>query len=161
MKKIAFYLILLFLISSCTHRIVRTGYLINKSDYKNCDIIIKKFMTITDSLQKVGEIKLGESGFAVACSEALALEILKNEGCTLNANIVNIVDETRPDLWSSCYRCSAEFYKFKVSTMKPQNNEYYKSGEVDKRVSKDRTRNTIVGIGAAALGFVFGFYMFR
>lgn len=161
MKKIAFYLILLFFISSCTHRIVRTGYQINKSDYKNCDILIKKSMTITDSLQKVGEIKLGESGFAVACSEAHAIEILKNEGCALNADIINIAEETRPDLWSSCYRCRAEFYKFKGSSMKPTNNEYYKSGEVNKRVSSDRTRNTIVGIAAAVLGFLIGFYMFK
>jgi len=161
MKKIAFYSILLFLISSCTHRIVRTGYQINKSEYKNCDIIIKKFMTITDSLQKVGEIKLGESGFAVACSEAHALKILKNEGCALNANIVNIIEENRPDLWSSCYRCRASFYKFKGSGIKSQKDEYYKSDEVKKRVTNDRIRNTFIGIGAAVIGFIIGFYMFR
>lgn len=160
MKKLSIYLILLFLISSCTHQIIRTGYQTDKSESKNCDIVIKKFMTITDSLQKVGEIKLGDSGFSVACSEAHALEILRKEGCALNANIVNIVEETRPDFLSSCYRCRAVFYKFKGS-MKDQNNDYYKSQEVDKRVSTDRTRNTFIGIGAAVLGFVIGFCMFR
>lgn len=161
MKKTAFHLLILFLMSGCTHRIVRTGYQINKSDYKNCDIAVKKYMTVTDSLEKVGEIKLGESGFAVACSETHALEILKNEGCALNANIVNIVEETRPDLLSSCYRCSAVFYRFKGSTMKYTDNEYYKTPEVEKRVGKDRTRNTIIGFGVGIIAFVLTLYAFK
>lgn len=161
MKKFIFYSILLLLISSCNHRIVRTGYQKSKSDFKNCDIIIKKFMMNTDSLQKVGEIKLGETGFSVACSEAHALEILKKEGCALNANIIYIVEESRPDLWSSCYRCTAEFYKSNGAVTTTQNNEYYNLQQVNERVSNDRNRNTLIGIGAVVLGFILGFVISR
>lgn len=104
MKKLALFSILLIMISGCAHRIVRSGYDLKKSDYRNCIIVIKKDMQSLDSLQKVGEILLGETGFSVSCSEAHALEILKGEGCALNANVVNITEEKRPDLFSSCYR---------------------------------------------------------
>ena len=89
MKKTIYYLTLLILITSCSHRIVRTGYHINKSDYKNCDIVITKDIVVTDSLKKVGEIKLGESGFSIACSEADAIAILKNEFGTKNICALN------------------------------------------------------------------------
>ena len=39
--------------------------------------------------------------------------ILKKEGCVLNADFINILKESKPDSVSKCYRCSAEFYKYK------------------------------------------------
>jgi hypothetical protein len=82
--------------------------------YINCDIPIKKFETISDSVAtKIGKIKLSDSGFSLHCSEEDAIEILKKEGCALNADFINILKESRPDSISNCYRCSAEFYKYK------------------------------------------------
>ncbi len=74
MKAIIFILLFSILLSSCSHRIIRSGYKVNKSDYRNCEITIKKFTEIPDSVAtNIGEIKLGESGFAMACSEEHAL----------------------------------------------------------------------------------------
>ncbi|MFA5330096.1 MAG: hypothetical protein WC384_20045 [Prolixibacteraceae bacterium] len=157
MKKAFFYFILLILFTGCSHRIVRMGYQINKADYRNCDIVIKKQMIVSDSLQKVGEIKLGETGLSIACSEEDAIEILKNEGCALKANVINITEETRADLWSSCYRCKAEFYRYTNPDFKAQSDKGYQPENINKRVSKDRGKNTVMIIGGLAAGFLFGF----
>lgn len=159
MKKIFFYSILFLTFTSCSHRIVRTGYQVNKSDYNNCDIAIKKQMLVSDSVQKVGEIKLGEAGLSVACSEADAIEILKREGCALKADIINITEETMANLWSSCYRCKADFYRYSNPEFKAQNDEIYNSEDVKNRVSKDRGNNTLIVIGSVVAGFLFGFFV--
>ncbi len=108
-------LILIFLLTTgCAHQIVRNGYSINKSDYRNCRIEIKKNFTDTDNFTQLGVIKLGDSGFSFSCSEEDAMKILQKEGCALNADLINIINEKRPDIWSSCYRCTAVFYKLKT-----------------------------------------------
>ena len=144
---------------SCSHRIVRTGYQMSNSDYSDCDVEINKLMHITDSIQKIGEIKLGETGFAVACSEAHAIKILRNEACAMQADIINIIEEHRPDLWSSCYRCRAEFYKYKNPQIRIQSNELYQQNNVNKRVSQDRSQNTFVAILFVTLGVFIGYLM--
>ncbi|MBW8330963.1 MAG: hypothetical protein K0M40_03000 [Prolixibacteraceae bacterium] len=159
MKKIILYSLLFLTFTSCSHRIIRTGYQVNKSDYSDCDIVIKKQMLVSDSVQKVGEIKLGESGFSVACSEADAIEILKREGCALKADIINITEETRSDLWSSCYRCKADFYSYLNPEFKAQSDEIYNSEDVKNRVSKDRGNNTLILVGSVVAGFLFGFFV--
>lgn len=160
MKKSAIYLTLSILISSCSHSIVRTGYQVTKSDYKHCEIAIKRNLSITDSMQKVGEIKLGESGFSVNCSEADAIQILKNEGCALNADVINITEEKRGDVWSSCYRCRAEFYKLANPAIHIQSDDNFKNANVLKRASYDKHRNIGMAIGAVVAGFIAGFLLF-
>ena len=157
MQRIIFCLILSIAFSSCTHSIVRSGYKVRKAEYISCDIPIKKQMVITDSLQKIGEISIGESGFSTACSESHALEILRNEGCTLRADLVNIVSERRPDVWSTCYECVAEFYQFNTPNMEIQSDEKYETQYVQSRVHHDRKNNTgmILGsIGGAIVGIL-------
>ncbi|MHC1778335.1 MAG: hypothetical protein AB9834_23240 [Lentimicrobium sp.] len=132
----------------------------DKSDYRECDIVIQKFIPVTDSMLKVGEIKLGESGFSVACSEGHAMEILKNEGCALNANLIVITEETRPDLWSSCYRCKAEFYQLK-SKISIQPDRQYEPEIIQARVSHDRWKNGAIMVGYIAAGIVFGLLLFH
>ena len=76
--------------------------------------MIKKFETIPDSVAtRIGKVKLSDSGFSKHCSEEDAIAILKKEGCALNADFINILKESIPDSVSNCYRCSAEFYKYK------------------------------------------------
>jgi hypothetical protein len=160
MKSIANFFLVLLLLSGCTHRIVRTGYEAGKSDYNDCNIAITRFMQVTDSVMKIGEIKLGESGFSVACSESHAIQILKNEGCAIQADLINIVEENRPDLWSSCYRCRAEFYKFKNSPVRIQSQLYHPEN-VSRRVSQDRSRNTALAVAGGVLGIVVGYLISR
>jgi len=76
--------------------------------------MIRKFDTIPVSVAtRIGKIKLSDSGFSNHCSEEDAIVILEKEGCALNADFINIIKENIPDSVSNCYRCSAEFYKFK------------------------------------------------
>jgi hypothetical protein len=112
-------------------------------------------MDIPASLKKVGEIKLGDSGFSISCSEEQALGLLRKEACSLKANIVNIVEESRPDLLSSCYRCRAEFFINTDDNTTYQNDNQYNSANVNTRVSSDRTKNTFIAIGAVGLCCVF------
>lgn len=147
-------LIFIFLLSSCSHRIVRSGYSKVNSGYSDCDVIIKKQMNIPASLKKVGEIKLGDTGFSISCSEEHALELLRKEACSLKANIINIVEESRPDLLSSCYRCRAEFYINTDDNTTYQNDNQYNSANVNTRVYADRTKNTFIVIGAIGLSCV-------
>ena len=147
-------LILIFLFSSCSYRIVRGGYSKPNSVHSDCDVIIKKQMSIPTSLKKVGEIKLGDSGFSTSCSEEQAIGLLRKEACSLKANIINIVDESRPDLLSSCYRCRAEFYINTVDNTTYQSDNQYNSENVKTRVSSDRTKNTFIAIGAIGISCV-------
>jgi len=147
-------LILSLLLSSCSQRIVRSGYSKVNSEYSDCDVIIKKQMDIPASLKKVGEIKLGDSGFSTNCSEEQALGLLRKEACSLKANIINIVEESRPDLLSSCYRCRAEFYINPDAKTTYQTDNQYNTINVNTRVSADRTKNTFIAIGAVGLGCV-------
>ena len=163
MKLLIYTLLIGLFFTSCSHRIVRTGYKVKKSDYENCNVIIKRKIELSDTIaSKIGKIKLGESGISTACSEEHAIKILKKEACAINADLIVITKENRPDLWSSCYRCSADFYKYKKSKEKilTPNTVSYKPEKVKERVSKDWKRNTIVAIGSVVVGALLGLLLF-
>src|SRR5690242_6100534 len=101
MKRAVLFILVGILFSSCTHKIIRTGYAVSKSDYKTCDVVIKKDISVDDGLaKKVGEIKLKDTGVPIACSEADAINILTKEACALNADLVVITNEQRANLAS-------------------------------------------------------------
>ena len=114
MKRLIYFLAPVLFFSSCAHHIVRSGYQATKSDYRICNVVIQKNTSISDSsATKVGEIELRDSGFSTVCNEERALEILKGEACAMDANLIIVTEERRPDFKSSCYRCKAEFYRFR------------------------------------------------
>lgn len=160
-KNLLVPVLLLLVFASCSHRIHRMGYEARPAIDGNCEVHISKFMAANDSIEKIGEITLGESGFSVSCSEAHALELLKKEACALQADVVNITSENRPDLWSSCYRCTAEFYHYKNPGQRPPGNASLSSQEVAQRVNKDRKQNTVVMIFAVVTGFAVGYLLFQ
>jgi hypothetical protein len=115
MKRLIYCLIIGIFFINCKHQVSRIGYNVDTkgSSYVNCNIPIKKFEIISDSVAiKIGKVKLSDTGFSKYCSEEDAIVILKKDGCALNADFINITKESRPDSVSNCYRCSAEFYKF-------------------------------------------------
>lgn len=162
MKRLVYLVIAAFLFTNCGHRIVRTGYDIDKAQYRECEVAIKKNIVISElQATKVGQIKLGESGFSFVCNEADAIEIMKHEACALNANLIVVIDENRSDLWSSCYRCTAEFYKYQQnSTTRLVSDEAYDQKNVKKRVKNDRLRNNAIRVGAFGLGLLTGYLIF-
>lgn len=159
MKRIVYLLFTVILFSSCSHRIVRSGYDIKKSDYGECDVLIKKDTIVSSTFAtQVGEVKLGETGFSVSCSEKHAIKILKGEACAINADLIIITEENRPDFWSSCYRGRAKFYRINKdnSDALVKSDADFDPKEVKKRVKKDRTKTVVItAVLAGVLGVLF------
>ena len=116
MKRLIYFFIVCLFFTNCKHQVSRIGYEANanRSSNENCNIPIKKFEAIQDSVAtKIGAMRLSDSGFSYSCSEEDAMAVLKKEGCAINADFINISKESRPDSVSHCYRCRAEFYKYR------------------------------------------------
>ncbi len=163
MKKIIYFSLISLLFCNCAHQITRSGYHVRKSDYKFCEVAIQKFKAISDTNAKqIGEISLGESGMSSFCSEEDAINILKNEACAIDADLIIIVEEKRPDFWSTCYRCRAKFYKFDTSTSHEvmKDDQEYNQDKLQQRVSDDRKRNTTTVIISIAAGILSGLLLF-
>ena len=163
MKRIVVYSLISILFSSCSHRIVRSGYKMQENLNNDCEVVIEKNISIPDTVAiKVGEIKLGESGFSMACSEEAALETLKKEACSIDADLILITKEKRPDFWSSCYRCNADFYKFSKLDFKEnyKSNPTYDTNQIKNRVKSDRGKNVFMAITAAFAGILAGTLLF-
>lgn len=105
--------LLLVLLASCSHKVVRTNYKAPDTGSTDCPVIIKKQLKETSGLENIGEVKLSDSGVSLWCSEKKAMEILKRDACNIKADIVYIAEEAPPDFFSTCYRCRAVFYKYK------------------------------------------------
>jgi hypothetical protein len=159
MKKLTTFLILAIVVSSCTHRIVRTGYTKMDFDDSNCDLAVQRTLHDVNLLEKVGEVRLGRSWLSTQCSEADAIRILREEGCSLQADIVFISQESRPDIWSKCYRCTGEFYKYTQQQDTPLQDQDKRSvaAKVERRTQNDKLTGILLGTAFGALGFIIGF----
>jgi len=161
MKRIFLCLVLLVIIlSGCSHKIYRAGYDVKKGQYRNCDIAITRYMVVSDSVVKVGEIRLGDTGFSSECGEADAIEILQNEGCALGADIINIIEEKKPNFCSSCYRYRAEFYIYKNPMAKGKSDIFYNPEFVRQRDARDDQKKFFSSILGFGLGMVSGSIMY-
>ena len=108
----------IILLAGCSSAIKRYGYdlqdMPNKDKYSNCIIPIKKdFQYNKDEVEILGSIKAGDTLFSVQCGEVYVLNIFQEEACALGADLINITFERRMDIWSSCYRATAEFLRLK------------------------------------------------
>jgi len=125
--------------------------------------------TDTTKFKKIGRIRLGDTGFSKKCNENDALQILKKEACLLGADVVNILGETRPDFWSTCYRVEAEFLinlnaKNKtlngcevIGEVTPNDYKYdTDTSAVMSRVEKDNKRNAIMSLISFGTGIIAG-----
>jgi len=158
MKKILlFSAILIVTLSGCNHSIYRSGYEVNKSQYKNCNITIKKHLEFVGDMEFLGEIRLGDGVFTTACSEAAAMELLRNEGCALGADLVNITEEKYPNILSTCYRCTAQFYKHSGGEEISQSVASPIENFDPEHVSKAERKSVAGSIIGYTLGFVLGY----
>ena len=113
MRTLTQYLLLsALLLTGCSHAIRREDYKpISHSQTDGCDIWIKPQAHFQPyDGKKVGRIELGDTGLSVSCSKDKAFMILRNEGCSLGANFIDLVQEMSPDIVSSCYRVKADFW---------------------------------------------------
>jgi hypothetical protein len=65
---------------------------------------------VPENAKKMGEAIYGDSGFSTNCDFNTNLISARNLARANGANIVKVIKKTTPDLWSSCYRITVEFY---------------------------------------------------
>ena len=65
---------------------------------------------VPEGANKIGEAKYGDSGFSTNCDFNTNLISARKLARTRGANIVKVVKKTTPDLWSTCYGITVEFY---------------------------------------------------
>ena len=56
----------------------------------------------------IATVKFGDAGFSVSCDEKAVKEAMRIEACRVGANGIIILKDKSPDLWSTCYRATAE-----------------------------------------------------
>lgn len=52
-------------------------------------------------------LKFGDKVFFVSCDQNKAEESMRAEACRVGAKAITILKENKPDLWSTCYRGTA------------------------------------------------------
>ena len=116
MRKIVL-LFSLIMVMGCSSTMTRYGYKLQSLSINKdtqCTIPIKNnFPYKKDEVEILGSIRAGDSGFSVKCGEAYVLKQFQQEACALGADLINIIDESRFDILSTCYRAKAEFLRFK------------------------------------------------
>ena len=73
---------------------------------------------LPENVKKIGEAKFGDSGFSTDCGFDTNLISARKLARENGANIVKVVKKTTPDLWSSCYRITVEFYYYEGDVTK-------------------------------------------
>jgi hypothetical protein len=78
--------------------------------------------------EKLGTVKVGDSGFSTACDYAVVLDKAKTETRKVGGNALKITKHSLPDIWSSCHRITADVLKVENIENYPVNTE---STEID------------------------------
>lgn len=61
--------------------------------------------------EKLGTIKVGDSGFSTDCDYNIVLEKAKTETRKVGGNALKITKHSLPDMWSTCHRITADVLK--------------------------------------------------
>ena len=73
---------------------------------------------VPEGAKKLGEAKYGDSGFSTSCDFNSILINARKSARANGANIVKVVKKSTPDLWSTCYRITVEFYFYEGDVSK-------------------------------------------
>jgi hypothetical protein len=66
---------------------------------------------VPSSAERLGTIKIGDSGFSINCNYAKVIEIAKDEARKVGGNVIKITQHRVPDLVSTCHRITADIMK--------------------------------------------------
>lgn len=80
-------------------------------DYKEEVVVFQIGEEIPPNAEKLGTIKVGDSGFSIDCNYSTVIEKAKLEARKVGGNALKITQHKTPDFWSSCHRISAEVLK--------------------------------------------------
>lgn len=159
--KIYLYSILIFFISSCGYRKIRVGYEAKKypQTVENIPIYHSTYgYERSSNIEILGTMKLWDTGFTTNCHEDDAHLLLRKEASTLNADLIIIYDEERPDKKSTCYRCTANFIKIINPDEEIEFEAKTQTNSLEDRVKQDKKGIRNRNATAAALGFFGGFF---
>lgn len=157
-KRLGFLSIGFFLLTftSCSYRVVRTGYSKQTSPISDCEVRFTKNDSVLTLGTQKGVIQLKDGGFTVSCSEEDALVLLNTEACSVDANVVLITNEQKPNFASSCYRCEAVFISLQMDENEkpiPEQNEVFVSDE------KKKSGSALGAVLGGVLGFAAGYLL--
>lgn len=164
-KSSVFLMIILYLnvilLTSCTsYTVKRSGYEKNNQQVVKksvSEISVVKFSSFnSDSYDKLGEIQLKDDAFTAGCSESDAIRMLREEASYIGADIINIIDEKRPDMINSCYSCHAEFYKVTNPNIKINTSSAFKEENIKEREGSDNFKLVVGAVIAITLGIITG-----
>jgi hypothetical protein len=77
-------------------------------DYKEEVRVFEIYEQTPPNAEKLGTIKVGDSGFSIDCDYAIALDKAKTESRKVGGNALKITEHIFPDTWSSCHRITAD-----------------------------------------------------
>jgi len=163
-KSLSVLLILIFVLTGCggIHGITRAGYNFNSYTKSGCTVSFARELKSDLKLESKGSISLTDKG-STKCSPKDAFDILRNEACELDANLVIVSNERMPDIGSSCYRCDATFYNvdsnFLATNYKV--SDLISNEAIETLTSKSNTSSTILYIVGFAVGFAGGWLIMQ
>jgi hypothetical protein len=164
MKKYFLLIVILIFTIGCATGLKRIGYQVGNSNAPgDCKIILREYYRPDSSEGRlVGKLNLYDNGFSTNCSEEDIINIIKKEGCGLNADIASLRNIKRPDHWSTCYRTDVEFYKLNATVNKDtvQKNEKFDEPKIVERVHKDNANQEIIMLSAMLSGLLAGILVF-
>jgi hypothetical protein len=118
MKKL-FILMLPFLLISCSSSISSSFTTQNKPLTMDDKVAFLDLQHIVpEGTKKLGQAKYGDSGFSTNCDFNTNLISARKLARANGANIVKVVEKSTPDIWSSCYRITVEFYFYEGDVSK-------------------------------------------
>ena len=104
--------IFIFFLASCSPKITST---ISKSyEPTQAEQDVKVFELNDRSpggADKLGEVKIGDTGFTTNCSYETVINVAKAEARKVGGNAIKVVEHIHPDLSSSCHRIVVEVYR--------------------------------------------------
>lgn len=80
-------------------------------DYKQYVRVFEIEEQTPPNAEKLGTIKVGDSGFSSNCDYAVVIEKAKTEARKVGGNALKITEHSLPDFWSSCHRITADVLK--------------------------------------------------
>jgi hypothetical protein len=111
MKKTIFLLIA-FAYFSCAPKVKsKISVLHEPLSYNETVVLLEKNQPLPDGAQKIGTVRVGDSGFSVDCGWDVAIEHARVEARAAGGNALRIIKHTKPNGGSTCDRITAEIYK--------------------------------------------------
>ena len=101
-----------FLLTSCAAKLTSSMQITYAPlDYKQDVRVFEIEEQTPPNAEKLGTIKVGDSGFSTNCDYAVVLEKAKVETRKVGGNALKITKHSLPDVWSSCHRITADILR--------------------------------------------------